>query len=85
MLVVTVEIWPMGEREHARLIDQVFIHNDGIDNENVGRYVVRQLRADKRVVNLFHHRDKGALDLVAKALMRLEKVKPGETLTLEDR
>ena len=83
MLVATIEIWPYGNEDRARVISKVFIANTREKSTRDGstKYTV-QLRRDGEVTEaddllssavFYHRRSQGAEECVRKALATLPR------------
>lgn len=51
MLVIKIEIWPLGRQDKAREIGRVVISNDGTGTPEIGNYDVALTHAER-----YHHR-----------------------------
>lgn len=50
MLVIKVELWPLGDESEARELQRVLVINDGTGTAEHGNYLVRALRRGSRTV-----------------------------------
>lgn len=70
MLVVKVEIWPMGDEGRAREIDRFYVWNTGLADDGESHcYEVGVTRGEPATSKpIKHKRELGALRLIARVL-----------------
>jgi hypothetical protein len=65
MIVIRIELWPVGDVSRSRLLDEVRVWNAG------GKEATYIVEYGELRTAVFHDRSKGAMALVAKALAKL--------------